>query len=244
MKLLSLNVEGSKHLERTSVLFKEQMADVVCLQECNEETISVLKSLGYATHFLPMTLRSGEKNTEEGVVLASLHPVTFSTHYYHTPNQTLSVFAKEDSRNTNRQGLIVGTVSVNEVAHTIATTHFTWTEDGSTPNQSQVDDIEALLQYTQTLGSHVICGDFNIPRSHSSLYKEITDAYTDQVPQHHKSSMDAQLHRLGSTPGKEIIFTNYMVDYILTKGPYGAQNVELIFGVSDHAAVIGNITLD
>lgn len=35
-----------------------------------------------------------------------------------------------------------------------------------------------------------------------------------------------------------------MVDYIFTQPPYDVKNVKLVFGVSDHAAIIADISIE
>ena len=81
-----------------------------------------------------------------------------------------------------------------------------------------------------------------MPRGHNKLYEVITQKYTDTIPRHYRSSLDRNLHRLGKkTDLNQPIFDAYMVDYIFTQPPFEASDIHLEFGVSDHAAVIGNI---
>lgn len=40
---------------------------------------------------------------------------------------------------------------------------------------------------------------------------------------------------------KKHLLDIFMVDYLLTQPPYTAKNVELIFNVSDHAAIVGDV---
>jgi hypothetical protein len=243
MKLISVNVEGSTHLERTLPFFTSQVADVVCVQECNKNTQKILEGLGYTTHFLPITLRKeGSTTIPEGLLLASLLPVTFKHLYYFEPAEELILFKKGHARETCKQGLILGTIIDGDAEYHIATNHFTWTPDGSTPNQNQKDDLIALLEIVKKFPPHVMCGDFNIPRHENYLYHDLLTTYTDGVPERFKSSMDKNLHRVGNDPEKVIMFEKYMVDYIFTQAPYKAENVRLEFGISDHAAVIGDIS--
>jgi endonuclease/exonuclease/phosphatase family metal-dependent hydrolase len=49
-------------------------------------------------------------------------------------------------------------------------------------------------------------------------------------------------HRIGHLPEKQNLFTDYMVDYVFTQAPYTAHDVELVFDLSDHAAVVATIS--
>lgn len=192
-----------------------------------------------------MTLRDDDKNTtEEGVLMATKHAAIFNSFYYYEPEGQLRVFEKEVWHETCAQGVVSAEITFNEKKYHIATTHFTWTQDGETAGQEQITDMLSFIKKVEQLPPHVICGDFNIPRNHNYLYEALTAKYTDEIPMHYKSSMDKQLHRLGNDPDKAIIFEEFMVDYIFTEQPYVAKDVRLEFGVSDHAAVVATIVQD
>ena len=244
MKLISLNVEGSKHLDKTEAFINALKPDVICLQECDENTLSFLQKLNYTTHFLPVALRDyGTKILKEGVALASKLPMTTEGFVYFEPSAELNIFKSAFARETSKQGFVFGTIMLGTTPYHIASNHFTWTPDGNVPSQPQIEDMESFLAMTKDLPAHVMCGDFNIPRQHNYLYNNLTELYADNIPQTYKSSMDKSLHKLGSDTSKEILFTDYMVDYVFSKPPYLVTDVRFQFGVSDHAAVLATITL-
>jgi len=219
-----------------------EMADVVCVQECTQPIQNALEDLGYHTHFGTTVLHDKDgKVVPAGNLFASLIPAVVYTQYYYEPAEELTAFDPSRVRESFKQGLINATLVIDGTEYTIITTHFTWTLDGSAPSKNQKDDLDALLKYTEKLPEHILVGDFNIPRLHNPLYKKLTDVYTDQIPKEFKSSLDKDLHRVGNDPEKSILFTDYMVDYLFTKGTYTAPHVELIFGVSDHAAIVATI---
>jgi len=123
----------------------------------------------------------------------------------------------------------------------VVTTHLVDTEHGQT-DSFQTQLLAKLLTELDQLPPHLLCGDFNMPRGFNSLYPKITNFYTDAIPRHYKSSLDQSLHRLGTATLDEPIFEKYMVDYIFTKPPYTLKTVGLRFGVSDHAAVVAELS--
>jgi endonuclease/exonuclease/phosphatase family metal-dependent hydrolase len=131
---------------------------------------------------------------------------------------------------------------VEDVQYSIGTTHFTWTPDGDKPGFGQRADMKVFMEIVKKLPSHIMCGDFNIPRHHNALYENLTEIYTDTIPEKYKSSLDKTLHRIGHLPEKQTLFNDYMVDYVFTQPPYKASDVHLEFKLSDHAAVVATIT--
>jgi endonuclease/exonuclease/phosphatase family metal-dependent hydrolase len=243
MKLVSLNIEGSKHLEAVAAFLQKQDADVICLQETQPDLQDFLASHGYTYATLPLTLRTDDRDLDEpeGLLLATKHPVTFDSFYYHKPAQHLRPFVKAQWRDTCAHGALFGDITFEGQIFCIGTTHFTWSPDGK-ESAEQESDMEAFLEKTNTMKPHIICGDFNIPRMHNSLYQTLCASYADNVPAHYTSSLDRTIHRLGNDPSRSIIFDEYMVDYVFTQSPYTARDVELVFGISDHAAVVATIT--
>jgi hypothetical protein len=78
----------------------------------------------------------------------------------------------------------------------------------------------------------------NMPRGYNANYEHFIKRYIDTIPKQYMSSLDRNLHRLGSDPDlKSPMFESYMVDYIFSQPPYIVEDVLLHFGVSDHAGV-------
>ena len=108
---------------------------------------------------------------------------------------------------------------------------------------AQTNSVEKLIALLSNRPAHILCGDFNIPRGYNSNYELITKHYTDTIPSTFTSSLDRTLHRDGSKTNLHTpIFDVYMVDYIFTKEPYQVSDVQLQFGISDHAGVIATIS--
>ena len=242
MKLLQLNVEGRKHVERVTNFITTEKPDVIALQEVDESLFPFLTSCGYTFSFLPkLKRRYGDELVEEGEAIAARNLQNVSSKYFYREQEKIVEQDKSHYHETTAFGYIIADCVIGDTTYTLLTTHLTWAPEGNIATPEQTRNLELLLEATKDERSHILCGDFNIPRHRNPLYKKITPHYTDAIPSHYESSLDKELHRLGDDPTKQNLFTDYMVDYIFTKPPYIASNVQLHFGVSDHAAVTATI---
>ncbi len=244
MKLISLNVEGERHYSTVLEFLDKEQPYVICLQEAAENYMSLLKDIGYTCEFLPRVRKKQEGNEFiDGSIIATKQPQTAEPYYYYEPQKELAFeqFDEQSERLKCKQGVLLSSLQIDNVDFHIATTHFTWTPQGEKPNQAQIEDMTAMLQITSELPPHILCGDFNIPRDHSPLYKQLLTQYSDNIPTEYTSSLDKNLHQLGDDPTLTHLFTDFMVDYVFSQKPYKVSDVRLEFGVSDHAAVVAEI---
>jgi endonuclease/exonuclease/phosphatase family metal-dependent hydrolase len=239
MKLISLNLEGKRHLDTALPFLDAEAADVLCLMEASQDLEPWLTEQGYFVTFAPMVIRTQDgRQFPDGVMLASKEEHTAEVFYYHQATPEITHYNKEDKRETIAHPVIFASIGEQH----IATTHFTWNPVGETADENQTTDLAKLLAYLQTKPAHVLCGDFNIPRHHNRLYEELLKHYADMIPASYASSLDAKYHRAGADPELQKLFRDFMVDYVLTQPPYEASDVRLQFDVSDHAAVIATVT--
>lgn len=239
MKLISLNIEGKKHLARVIPFLRREKADVVCLQEVFEKDALHMARTFRAKHeFSPMTIREGEK---KGIATITRLPVRKTrTLTYHKPSQVLKKYEEENKAGTIRQILLVAEVKEKGRISVVGNTHFTWTPDGLS-DINQRKDIKALMRALEKFPEIVLCGDFNIPRGVNDLYENIIEKYRDAVPKSYASSLDMRLHRMGKNKKESGRMKKFMVDYIFLSKEYVAKKVRLVSGVSDHKAVVGLI---
>lgn len=246
MKLVSVNMEGEKHLDRIYQLIITESPDCICLQEAPETYTQTLATLGYTSAFAEMGVATQHESTFTiGIIIASKKPFIHRTHYY-------------ASVGTVEEPVIIGTRKIamrypylfaeltdpsGKTFH-IATIHMMVTADGASDTYQTLAMQQMLTQLAQE-PSHIICGDFNMPRGYNNLYEVITATYKDVIPPEYQSSLDRNLHRYGQKSDLNApIFDTYMVDYIFSQPPYAVENVQLKFGVSDHAAILANINLE
>lgn len=222
MRLVSLNMEGVCHLDRVLPFLDEMSPDAVCLLEAPQLFQHHLQQRGYHTTFAPMLVRERSQTSHtEGVLLASRSPHTATTHYYYRSPEAIEAY--QGSEESVANPIILATITNEEGVFRIATTHVMVTKHG-VPDEHQRTGIGNLLAYLTTQPAHVLCGDFNIPRGHNDQYERITAHYTDTVPTEYTSSLDRDLHRLGSDPHlTDPIFDTFMVDYVFTQPPFTAK---------------------
>jgi len=243
LKLISLNIERSKHLDVVLPFLKEQQADVVCLQEVMERDLSTLAdAAGTLAQFVPMTLHSQEMPPGMmGVGIFSRLPVRASdVRYYGGDPAHLPELDQRDMTTWNNKNFPLASCEIikNDTVFKVATTHFRWTPDGE-PDDDQRQGIVRLLGLLATTGEFVLTGDFNAPRG-GEIFSMLAGKYTDNVPPKYVTSLDIQLHRAGKTKPHEL--ATKMVDGIFSTPTYVISDVELISGVSDHCAIVAAVS--
>lgn len=246
MKLININIEGDKHFDTVLPFLEKERPDILCLQEVYRKDLHHFESHNFQSAFLPITRKMLQDRTEElGIALmidtASVMIENIESQYYHDPSGELRNFDTDHKNLTVNNAVLIGTLSVSGELFTIATTHFTWTPDGSIPNDYQRDDMGRFLTYMKTVAPHCVIGDLNIPRNHNPLYEELLTHYRDAIPNTYTSSLDREKHRLATDPEKAHLFSDYMVDHLLIQELYRAEDVRLEFGISDHAAIVATL---
>lgn len=231
IRFISVNIERDKHLDRIEKLLMESDADLVCLQEVMQHDVNRLaKTQGYHDFFSPTTRHKAGDDNWEGVLILSRYPfVNTQVHQYAGP-EVPAVYDKSSTttlRQTRRYLLQVCEIALNNQVYRFANTHFTWSRDGQADDY-QRQDVQKMLGYLQAYPSFVLSGDFNAPRGRE-IFSTIAECYKDNIPAHYETSLDKDLHRCGYLP--------YMVDGLFSTPDYKIRDVELVFGVSDHAAV-------
>lgn len=237
LKLISLNIEKDRHLERVIPFLSEKMPDVFCVQEIYESSIPIIaESLpGSAYVYVPMTGRPKENPPQmQGVAIFSRLPIKAHNvpYYVGAPEKVPDSDDSDPSTyNASNRPLVVCDVGKDGTVFRVCTTHFTWTPDGN-PTDEQRNDIKALLTLLDGAGEFVLAGDFNVSRG-GELFGVLAQHYKDNVPPRYTTSIDGDLHRRGQL--------NRMVDGIFSTPSYVVSDVELISGISDHCALVATI---
>ncbi len=248
MKLISLNVEGSKHWDLITPFLRGEDPDVVCLQEIyRDDAERIAAAFGMEPAFAPMCLRMHGQPAvlkEQGIAILSRLPMEKpAIHDYHLSGQALMEINETDHDHidaTVRRSLLSAPVHHEEGIFTVATTHFTLTPDGL-PREYQYAAADGLFAALAAFPEIVLCGDFNMPRGVNALYPRFAKSYRDAIPSSYASSLDTSLHRAGGNPDIAKIFKTYMVDYLFLSQGYRAEKVRLQAGVSDHCAIVATV---
>lgn len=239
ISLVSVNIERSKHLDLVVPFLREREADIACIQECMERDIPFLKeTVGEHVLFVPLCIFAQRADEEEGLygqAIFSRYPfITNWSQYYAGVHDPLSTFSDDKKASIERLAKAVCGVEFEKegIQYQIANTHFTWSKDGES-DERQRTDLQALFRILDMHGEFAILGDFNAPRGRTT-WDTIAAKYKDNIPSQYTSSIDPVLHRAAPLP--------YVVDGLFTTPAYVASQVELISGVSDHCAVVAQIT--
>lgn len=239
LKLISLNIERSKHVERVIPFLRRERPDVLCLQELMEYDIGRFEDAMEArAYFTPVTIHPAEgKPGVFGQGLFSRLPVqNFLERYYWGSSGTLPHFDFTNAATKHASEThVVSACDVEKdgMSLRIATTHFTWTSNGQ-PDDFQRADLKNLFSVLATLGEFALIGDFNAPRG-GEVFSAIAAQYKDNIPARYTTSIDPQFHRKGAL--------ELMVDGLFTTPRYEAHNVRLVERVSDHLAIVADISL-
>lgn len=262
LKLISLNIEKDKHVPLVVEFLKKENPDVICLQEVFVETFELLqKELGTKGVFDEQAIfKEGERSYIQGVAILSRFPIRKHYSLPYTEDVankqayqfSLSHRPESDSNkgDVNKQysrTLLVAEIDIAGIEYKIATTHFTWGYYGYVDKdknefiwnkdesviEDQIADAKKLIEIFKDLGEFVLCVDLNAPRG-EKVFEMFARDLKDNIPKEYKTSIDGSLHRAGPLP--------FMVDGLFTTPGYHASNVTLKSGVSDHMAVVGEIS--
>lgn len=233
IKIITLNIEGRRHLERVIPFLKKEKPDVICLQEVFKKDVNLFKKkLNIKGKFFPMSDRSKENkhyNQFFGIwgvcILTNLKNTGFKNFYY-VGKGNIPKFT--DNFSDDR---VLGYVNVikNNKYYNIGTTHFYFTPDGQA-DQGQRKATKKLLDYLKKYDDFILLGDFNAPRGRE-IYSEFNKHFKDNLSKKIKSTIDTKYHKVKTL--------KLVVDTIFSKGDYKFKKVYLKDNLSDHKAIIG-----
>jgi endonuclease/exonuclease/phosphatase family metal-dependent hydrolase len=246
VKLVSINIEGSKHLEERVLPFlKEKDADVVTLQEVFEADVERIKQVtGMDGLFTPMAHIDQENtpipedNDIWGVLVLTKFPIISSgssAYYKYQGKDELPVFVS--TKNVEQMNRVLSWITILSDGEelTFATTHFTWSAKGET-TPLQEESFQNLEKILDSLPISVFTGDFNAPRGRK-IFSKLSQRYKDNIPQDIVTTIDNVIHKAP----EEI---NLVVDGLFSAKGVKVLNTQVLSGVSDHMAVTGMIEVD
>ena len=234
-RLISLNVERSKHLERFVLFLRAHAPDVVCLQELTAPDIPRIQHETGLAHsfYVPMAVHPLDGKTfGVGILARTAFRVTESLMYAGTGEGTLLFDRRSPESRLDSCRYVVARVALDVAGEqvTVGTTHFPWTPDGL-PRPFQTTAVHRMIAL---LGHEpiVLTGDFNAPRG-THVFGEMARVWRDCVPPEATTSLDPDLHRAGPL--------DLMVDGIFTSPHFTVDEVRLHTGVSDHQAISARV---
>jgi endonuclease/exonuclease/phosphatase family metal-dependent hydrolase len=233
LKLLTLNIEHDRHLDRVAQTIATHLPDIVCLQEVFEKDCAALAAAGdyqvkYAiSTLMPEGKRGNTTPRSWGVAVLTRVPVHSQTVVYYADDPRIRIFKEP---NDPRRLVVMTEISHEGRFYRIGTTHFTWSMDGQITDQQRAD-FERLKQVLLPYPNYLLCGDFNAPRG-----REMFTLFTgelgliDHLPAEVTTTIDPQLHYAGAL--------EYAVDTIFSTPEYGVSEVQVLEGISDHKGIL------
>lgn len=237
LKILSLNIEGDNHYDTIFPFFEKESPDVICMQEVYKVDLPMFEDrLGMQSDFLPLSnvtadnpYRKAKKGIEGIVILSRLPFIHSDSFFYESQQPDPTIF--DASPGGERHGLLWVDTQKDGKTHRIATTHFTWSPNGSVTDVQRAD-LKNLLEKLEEVKPQLFCGDFNAPRG-KEIFDTLATHMVDNVPKDVMTSIDQNLHRVKGL--------QFMVDGFFSDPNAQVSNVRVIDGVSDHCAIIGQI---
>lgn len=244
MKMLSLNVEGDKHLGVVKEFVRREKADIALFMEVFEDrkTDFVQDIYPYTAYAPNMILDQNEHkiipgNRKFGVMIVSKYKLANVKLFYPDKRHNFENLPVYDGKDVRHAPVVLfADVVVGNEIYRVGTTHFTWTPNGSV-SEEQKKDISSLLGYLSNMGEFVLAGDFNIPRGNES-YMMIAKKYKDNVPEDISTTIDPELHYANKEESGRV---SIVVDHMFSTPKYEVGGMRVECGVSDHCALISEI---
>ncbi len=242
MKLISINIQTNLHNETVLAFLKKEKADVVCIQELLEEDFDYYKKelnfngIYQPWYYINNPLYKELEGKKMGIAILA-NSIIDSGSFFCTGREEniLKTFDEYKSNKELQKNNAIVWVNIKNndgVLYKFITTHLPVTHHGEcTPYQLEV--IDSLLVHLNTMGEFVLCGDTNAPRGKES-FSRLAKKYKDNIPLEYKTSIDQNLHKVKGI--------QFMVDCLFTTPLYKTSDVKLVDGVSDHMAVVANIS--
>lgn len=230
LKVVSLNIEGDKHLEIVADFLAREQADIVCLMEVIESNLDKVL-LDYPYRKFAANFRD-DKESVYGVVIASKKPWTWSESMFFDPAEPKEL-SYAGGGISHRPVMVWGEID----GYIMGSVHFTWTPDGK-DSDDQTRDLGKLLSNLEEKPL-LMFGDFNIPRGNEN-YLKLAQKYKDNIPNEIETTLDPVLHYANK---EEVGRLKFVVDYVWSTKGYKVSDVQVISGVSDHCALVCTISL-
>jgi endonuclease/exonuclease/phosphatase family metal-dependent hydrolase len=221
---------------------KREKPDVVCFQELLEEDFVMYKKelemngVMRTTSYITDNVHTESRGKREGVAIFSKNIDNHGYYFYvggvDNIDRTFDEYIKDDPAIKSRVLLWADIKIENGDTFRVINSHMPLTYQGEV-TQEQIEANDIFIEQAKKLEEFVFCGDTNAPRG-LRAFDRIAEEFKDNIPLKYISSLDPELHR-----AKGI---NYMIDCMFTTPKYQAFNVELKSGVSDHMAVVAEIS--
>jgi exonuclease III len=239
IKIISLNIEGDKHLAEVIGLIDKERPEAVCLQEIFEEDFNLLtKRFGMGGIFAPTVFIDkpgkpgfGKKGVFGIAMMGKLAGKFGSAYYFKRRTQELPKYGGKP--NAGHRALVWQGI---EGRRKIASTHFTWSKGGQTTEKQRRELNRLIKLLVNRVKPDILCGDFNAPRG-AEIWSKLAEKFIDNIPPEVKTTLDPKLHYAN---GVELVVDGFFTD---PKSKIKIDRLRLIGGVSDHLAIAAELVV-
>ena len=201
VRVMTLNVELSRHLHRFVPFARHAQPDVLCLQEVVESDMpTIVEGTGLShVHLAAMARHHGTPGEAPfGVALLSRAEMSERlTEPYAGAGDGHTLLDRQSPETrvaTRRYVLASARIAFENVTLDVATTHFPWTDHGQ-PRDFQFHAMDDLIgRFTGR--RLLLTGDFNGPRG-GPVFNRLAAVLADNVPDSARTTLDPKLHRAG-----------------------------------------------
>lgn len=246
MKLISLNIEKDRHFKEIIEFYKKEKPDVFCVQELLEKDVDLLKKeLGMdcifqACRYETKSHYSDSIGLKQGVAIFSKNIVASGSIFYFGNQEEIEKEFNPEIKN-NSEALVWADIKDSDgEVYRYLVVHLPVTFKGES-SPLQLEALDGLFKKLDPLGEFVLCGDMNAPRG-GETFTRLAKKYKDNIPPTYTTSIDKNLHRVGPEKFIPEGMQYYMVDGLFTTHSYKASSIKLVDGLSDHMAVVGEIS--
>lgn len=246
LKIATVNSEHGRHLPDLFAFVEREKPDVLCLQEVFEkDVVNVQSQTGMQGYFSPVadiqevgTFPVDPFGIWGEIILWNTEKVTrkpvrgqlVREEYYVGSRDTIPLFTGPLTPNRVMQVMQFDKAGETFV---VGNTHFTWSAQGLA-SPMQFADFKRLAHFLDLYPELLLCGDFNAPRG-GEIFALFTQRFADNIPPDVVTTIDSSRHY----SGKQI---DLVVDNIFSTSHYKVDSVRVIAGVSDHYAVVGEVS--
>ncbi len=246
MKLISINIEKDRHFKEILEFYKKEKPDVFCVQELLEKDLPLLKKeldIECAFQACRYEIKSPYPYSiglKQGIAIFAKNIIDSGYIFYNGNPEELEKEFDPTNKNDSEALVWVDVKNIDEKIYRYVTVHLPVTFKGeSTPYQ--LEALNGLFKQLDTLGEFILCGDMNTPRG-KETFNRLAKKYKDNIPLEYKTSLDKNIHKIGLEKFITEGIQYYMVDGLFTTKSYQASEVKLIDGLSDHMAIIAEIS--
>lgn len=233
LKIVSLNIEYDRHLDRIIPFLKEQQPDVILLQEVLRKDVDILEeATGQKGVFTVQNILSFEHGDFLfGMLILSGLPILKKETIYYSGDDIHLVRMHTGEPEKTTRALSIIEVLKGDQRYCLVNIHFTWSPK-SRPNAVQHQDLKSVLQHLSKIPEFILCGDFNAPRG-TAIFDAIASRYKDNIPLNVVTTIDKNLHKAGDL--------GIVVDGIFTTPGYQVEAIKVLSDLSDHCALVAEI---